>query len=304
MVRPDGVDEVRAIVRPASGAHIGFSPIAPLDGSEAQRQSRMVRDRAAEYGFEYNGSFFFAPRYLSHVYMIAFDRDDWDEAQRAQELVEVLVRDGAAEGYGEYRAHVDFMDLIAEQYDFNDGAMGRFNARIKGALDPQGILSPGKQGIWPAVVAVRQRLDGAGGRARAVRRVLVAGEFRHTSPWSVILALDGLAAPCTTLTVAVVAEHPGCSGLLIAYSTRAVRRAAPRSGAGGLRSRVQAGRPGAARCPRGAPRHGRMARARAARLRAALRRGPRRRAAEPVARPPAGPPRGLEGLRLETHSNV
>ena len=62
----------------------------------------------------------------------------------------MLVRDGAAEGYGEYRAHVDFMDLIAEQYDFNDGAMGRFNARIKGALDPQGILSPGKQGIWPA----------------------------------------------------------------------------------------------------------------------------------------------------------
>ena len=53
-------------------------------------------------------------------------------------------------GYGEYRAHVDFMDLIAEQYDFNDGAMSRFNARIKGALDPQGILSPGKQGIWPA----------------------------------------------------------------------------------------------------------------------------------------------------------
>ena len=69
------------------------------------------------------------------------------------------------------------------------------------------------------MVAVRQRLDGAGGRARAVRRVLVAGEFRHTSPWSVILALDGLAAPCTTLTVAVVAEHPGCTGLLIAYST-------------------------------------------------------------------------------------
>lgn len=58
----------------------------------------MVRDRAAEYGSEYDGSFFFAPRYLSHVYMLAFDRDDWDEAHRAKELVEVLVRDGAAEG--------------------------------------------------------------------------------------------------------------------------------------------------------------------------------------------------------------
>jgi 4-cresol dehydrogenase (hydroxylating) len=98
---------------------------------------------------EYNGSFF-APRYLSHVYMLAYDKDDWDEAQRAKELVEVLVRDGAAEGYGEYRAQIDFMDVIADRYGCNDGAMGRFNARIKEALDPQGILSPGKQGIWPA----------------------------------------------------------------------------------------------------------------------------------------------------------
>jgi len=52
-----------------------------------------------------------------------------------------------------------------------------------------------------------------------MRRVLVAGEFRHTSPWSVMLALDGLAAPCTTITIAVVAEHPGCTGLFLAYST-------------------------------------------------------------------------------------
>jgi 4-cresol dehydrogenase (hydroxylating) len=91
---------------PGRGAHLSFGPIAPMDGQEALRQSRMVRDRAAEYGFEYNGSFFFAPRYLSHIF-------------------------------------------IAQQYGFNDGAMGRFNARIKSALDPGGILSPGKQGIWP-----------------------------------------------------------------------------------------------------------------------------------------------------------
>jgi 4-cresol dehydrogenase (hydroxylating) flavoprotein subunit len=134
---------------PGRGAHVGFSPIAPLTGAEAQRQSRMVQSRAAEYGFEYNGSFFLAPRYLSHVFVIAFDKDDWEEAERAKELCAVLVREGAAEGYGEYRTHLAFMDLVAEQFDFNDGAMRRFNARIKAALDPHGVLSPGKQGIWP-----------------------------------------------------------------------------------------------------------------------------------------------------------
>jgi 4-cresol dehydrogenase (hydroxylating) len=34
-------------------------------------------------------------------------------------------------------------------YDFNDHAMLRLNERVKDALDPNGILAPGKQGIWP-----------------------------------------------------------------------------------------------------------------------------------------------------------
>jgi 4-cresol dehydrogenase (hydroxylating) len=49
------------------------------------------------------------------------------------------------------------MDLAASQYDFNDHALMRLTGAIKQALDPNGILSPGKQGIWP------QR-SGEGGR--------------------------------------------------------------------------------------------------------------------------------------------
>jgi hypothetical protein len=155
------------------------------------------------YGFEYNGSFFFAPRYLSHIYMIAFDKDDWDEARRARELFDVLVREAAAEGYGEYRAHLDCMDLVAEQYDFNDGAMGRFNARIKAALDPEGTPFAGQTGDLAgrnAVVAVEG--DGA---CPMSTEVLFAGELASVSDLEMARALESLNMPCGRLTIAVVA---------------------------------------------------------------------------------------------------
>jgi 4-cresol dehydrogenase (hydroxylating) len=57
--------------------------------------------------------------------------------------------DARAAGYGEYRSHLMYMDFAAAQYNFNDGALLRLSETIKDALDPAGILAPGKQGIWP-----------------------------------------------------------------------------------------------------------------------------------------------------------
>jgi 4-cresol dehydrogenase (hydroxylating) len=41
------------------------------------------------------------------------------------------------------------MDYAAAQYSFNDGALLRLAEMVKDALDSNGVLSPGKQGIWP-----------------------------------------------------------------------------------------------------------------------------------------------------------
>ncbi|KAI1871232.1 uncharacterized protein JN550_004677 [Neoarthrinium moseri] len=49
----------------------------------------------------------------------------------------------------ESRAHNDCQDLIAEHNDFNNHAYLRFVETLKDSVDPNGILSPGKQGIWP-----------------------------------------------------------------------------------------------------------------------------------------------------------
>jgi len=78
------------------------------------------------------------------------DTSDPENVRRAYDVVKSMIPEAAELGYGEYRAHIDFMDLAAEQYSFGDHAYRRFVERIKDAVDPNGILAPGRHGIWPA----------------------------------------------------------------------------------------------------------------------------------------------------------
>ena len=52
-------------------------------------------------------------------------------------------------GWGEYRAAPYFQDDVANEYSFNDHALRRFNETLKDAADPNGILAPGRGGVWP-----------------------------------------------------------------------------------------------------------------------------------------------------------
>ncbi|QJU54136.1 FAD-binding oxidoreductase [Herbiconiux sp. KACC 21604] len=132
------------------GGHVSFAPVLPLDGTEALEQVHRIRRRFEAAGFDYCGAFTAAGRSLVHVTEVLYDRDDAEQVARARMLVPALIAEAAAEGYGEYRGHLAFMDDIARSFDFNGGALGRLHARLKDALDPTGVLAPGKQGVWPA----------------------------------------------------------------------------------------------------------------------------------------------------------
>jgi 4-cresol dehydrogenase (hydroxylating) len=131
------------------GGHIGFSPLLPQDGSAALAQFQRTYARYKEYGMDYQGSFAFGERHLINVNAMIFDKDDPKMMGRIDPFFRTLVADAKAQGYGEYRTHLDYMDLVAESYDWGGGALRKLNEKVKNALDPNGILAPGKSGIWP-----------------------------------------------------------------------------------------------------------------------------------------------------------
>jgi 4-cresol dehydrogenase (hydroxylating) len=131
------------------GGHINFSPMSAPDGKEAMAQYRAIEKRCHEYGFDYIGEFVIGWRDMHHILMIMFDRADEDQRKKAYDLFALLIDEAADLGFGEYRTHLAFMDQIAKTYNYNDHALWDVHHRLKDVLDPNGVLSPGKMGIWP-----------------------------------------------------------------------------------------------------------------------------------------------------------
>ena len=131
------------------GGHLGYSPVLPATGAAALDQFRRTYKLYRDFGMDYHGSFAMSERNIVNVNQILFNKDDKDMMARVHRFFEALVGDATTRRYGEYRTHIDYMDLVAATYDFNDHALRRANETVKDALDPNGILAPGKSGIWP-----------------------------------------------------------------------------------------------------------------------------------------------------------
>ncbi|WP_395397308.1 FAD-binding oxidoreductase [Novosphingobium sp. BL-8A] len=132
------------------GGHVGFSPVLPQSGAAAMAQFKRTYARYREYGMDYQASFAFGERHLINVNAVLLNKDDPAMLKQVDPFLHALIADARAQGYGEYRTHLDYMDTVAATYDFNDHALLRLNERVKTALDPTGIIAPGKSGIWPA----------------------------------------------------------------------------------------------------------------------------------------------------------
>ena len=135
--------------RGGRGGHLGFSPVMPPDGQQALAQSRRMKARFDEHGLDYYSSFTMGHRHINNINMIIFNRDDRSMTDAARALFKALTADSKEQGYGEYRTHIEFMDPVSGTYDFNGHALRTLNEKVKDAVDPNGIIAPGKNGIWP-----------------------------------------------------------------------------------------------------------------------------------------------------------
>ena len=143
------------------GAHMGFSPVVPSNSKHVMGQLKRSREIIADHDVDFYASFTISGRSANNINMLMYDRDNAEQVANIRKLFNALISTTAKAGYGEYRTHIGWMDAVSETYDFNDSAQRRLNERLKDAIDPNGILAPGKQGVWPQAFR-----DGAkGGKA-------------------------------------------------------------------------------------------------------------------------------------------
>ncbi|KIW98341.1 uncharacterized protein Z519_00001 [Cladophialophora bantiana CBS 173.52] len=136
--------------KPGIGAHADYSPIIPSDGKTVLEWVRTARKICETQGFDLFCDFFMHERHVIFVNMIVFDKTNPDHRNAVDTIFRSLYKEGRQRGFSKYRSHINYMDLVADAYSFNNHAYRRFIERLKDVVDPNGILSPGKQGIWPS----------------------------------------------------------------------------------------------------------------------------------------------------------
>src|SRR5665213_599740 len=129
--------------------HLDLSSIGPLSGADVAETIRFRRELYDRHGLPYSAGIVLLPRTALHISALIFDTNDEQQTRAAYDTYAEMVVELAQAGYPVYRTNIQHMDLVAEQFDWGDHAQMRLNERLKDLLDPNGILSPGKQGIWP-----------------------------------------------------------------------------------------------------------------------------------------------------------
>jgi 4-cresol dehydrogenase (hydroxylating) len=119
---------------------IWCSPVAPNTGAHAMRIASLVRERILSHGFEPVISLIiFTDRTLSCIISITYDRAQTGEDEKASTCYSDLLGVLARNGYYSSRLSLNGMGAMDEGTAYSETLR-----RLKSALDPNGILAPGR----------------------------------------------------------------------------------------------------------------------------------------------------------------
>tara|TARA_R110001583_G_scaffold182192_4_gene339818 strand:+ start:4241 stop:5899 length:1659 start_codon:yes stop_codon:yes gene_type:complete len=137
---------------PPSDGHAWFSPIIPRDGAEILKINEVLGKAARELGipmlFAMNVPVPSWERCFTFIIPFMISKDPASN-QKMRKAFRAIIKIAAEHGWGEYRTAPAFQDDVMEVYDYGNHALLHFHESLKDAVDPKGILSPGRYGIWP-----------------------------------------------------------------------------------------------------------------------------------------------------------
>lgn len=133
---PEGADPARD-----GCGLLWVSPVLPMRGADLLAVHDLAEMAFWKHGFDLFATFsMINERALGGVLTIAFDQDDPDETARARACHDEVFQRCFDAGYIPYRVGTHSMDRLDPAGD----SYWRTVARIKAALDPEGILAPGR----------------------------------------------------------------------------------------------------------------------------------------------------------------
>jgi 4-cresol dehydrogenase (hydroxylating) len=135
---------------PTTG-HLWFSPVIPMTGEAVIESQRVLAQVLQDLGRDASVNVFPQSYHQrTFVILVGFPvLHDVEANRQARAVFRRLIEVAGEHGWGEYRTHTAFMDDCAHVYSFNDHALLRLQQTLKDAIDPNGILSAGRYGIWP-----------------------------------------------------------------------------------------------------------------------------------------------------------
>jgi 4-cresol dehydrogenase (hydroxylating) len=138
--------------------HLWFSPLVPQTGPELRKAQQVLGDACRELDFYWGwpdtllyNSTQRGPTASCFCIVKNFNISKSDQAanRKTRQVATHLIQVGAENGWSEYRTAPALQEAVMDTFSFNDHAFMRLCEQIKDAVDPNGILSAGRYGIWP-----------------------------------------------------------------------------------------------------------------------------------------------------------